>query len=83
MAPDHQIRRQRRRNRLSEKQSRKVGRTFGGMVDMSAYPLTSVVFLEGRERKSLDILERKGAVAPSEPYICGVCGLKCKTNLDL
>ncbi|PPR89111.1 hypothetical protein GOBAR_AA31575 [Gossypium barbadense] len=41
-----------------------------------------VVLQEGRERKSLDILERKGAVAPSEPYTCGVCGLKCKRNLD-
>ncbi|KAB2619417.1 hypothetical protein D8674_015286 [Pyrus ussuriensis x Pyrus communis] len=36
-----------------------------------------------RERKQLDILERKGVVTLQEPYICGVCGRKCKSNLDL
>ncbi|KAE8728356.1 transcription factor LHW-like [Hibiscus syriacus] len=57
---------------------------------MSAYAnrhafihLPQWVLQERRERRSLDILERKGIVTPNEPYICGVCGRKCKTNLDL
>lgn len=31
----------------------------------------------------MDFMERKGVIFPSEPYVCGVCGRKCKTNLDL
>ncbi|KAK8494942.1 hypothetical protein V6N13_003388 [Hibiscus sabdariffa] len=67
-----------------------VAQKFGEVVDMSAYAnrhafihLPEWVLQERRERRSLDILERKGVVTPSEPYICGVCGRKCKTNLDL
>ncbi|KAE8725721.1 transcription factor LHW-like [Hibiscus syriacus] len=67
-----------------------VAQKFGELVDMSAYAnryafihLPQWVLQERSERRSLDILERKGIVTPAEPYICGVCGRKCKTNLDL
>ncbi|OMO74643.1 hypothetical protein COLO4_26557 [Corchorus olitorius] len=69
---------------------KRVAQKFGEVVDMSAYAnrhafihLPEWVLQERRERKHLDILERKGVVAPPEPYICGVCGRKCKTNMDL
>ncbi|TYH11913.1 hypothetical protein ES288_A06G023800v1 [Gossypium darwinii] len=69
---------------------KRVAEKFGEVVDMSAYAnrhafvhLPQWVLQERRERRSLDILERKGIVTPDEPYICGVCGRKCKTNLDL
>lgn len=32
--------------------------------------------------KQLEILERKGMVSPSEPYVSGVFGRKCTTDLD-
>ncbi|KAE8695833.1 transcription factor LHW-like [Hibiscus syriacus] len=67
-----------------------VAKKFGEVVDMSAYAnghafihLPQWVLQKRRERRSLDILERKGIVTPAEPYICGVCGRKCKTDLDL
>ncbi|KAL2925332.1 hypothetical protein RDABS01_033529 [Bienertia sinuspersici] len=63
---------------------------FGDVVDVSAYAnrhafrhLPSWVLEERRERRQLDVLERKGIVTPSQPYVCSVCGRKCKTNLDL
>ncbi|KAL9330608.1 hypothetical protein ACSQ67_000218 [Phaseolus vulgaris] len=63
---------------------------FGEVTDFSAYAnrhafvhLPQWVLHERRERRSLDILERKGVVTPSEPYTCGVCGRKCKTHMDL
>lgn len=69
---------------------KRVAEKFGEIVDMSAYAnrhafvhLPQWVLQERRERRSLDILERKGIVTPDELYICGVCGRKCKTNLDL
>ncbi|XP_075111196.1 uncharacterized protein LOC107812281 isoform X1 [Nicotiana tabacum] len=69
---------------------KKVAQSFGEVVDMSAYAnrhafihLPQWVVEQRRERRHLDVLERKGAVTPSEPYICSVCGRKCKTNLDL
>ncbi|XP_030466565.1 uncharacterized protein LOC115685618 [Syzygium oleosum] len=69
---------------------RRVAQNFGEVVEMSAYAnrhafihLPQWVAEERRERKQLDILERKGVVTPPEPYVCGVCGRKCKTNMDL
>ncbi|CAI8606094.1 unnamed protein product [Vicia faba] len=63
---------------------------FGELTDISAYAnrhafihLPQWVLDQRRERKHLDILERKGIVNPSEPYVCSVCGRKCKTNVDL
>ncbi|KAJ1406933.1 Zinc finger C2H2-type [Sesbania bispinosa] len=63
---------------------------FGDVVDISAYAnrhafihLPQWVLDQRRERKNLDILERKGVVTPSEPYVCNVCGRKCKTNFNL
>ncbi|CAJ1972714.1 unnamed protein product [Sphenostylis stenocarpa] len=63
---------------------------FGDVTDFSAYAnrhafvhLPQWVLHERRQRRSLDILERKGVVTPSEPYTCGVCGRKCKTHMDL
>ena len=63
---------------------------FGEVTDFSAYAnrhafvhLPQWVLEERRERRNLDILERKGVVTPSEPYTCGVCGRKCKTHMDL
>uniref|UniRef100_A0A2P2JVK9 Uncharacterized protein LOC103493568 n=1 Tax=Rhizophora mucronata TaxID=61149 RepID=A0A2P2JVK9_RHIMU len=69
---------------------KQVAQKFGEVVDMSAYAnrhafihLPQWVVEERRERKQLDILERKGLFVPSQLYVCGVCGRKCKTNLDL
>lgn len=69
---------------------RRVAQNFGEVVEMSAYAnrhafihLPQWVAEERRERKQLDILERKGVVTPPAPYVCGVCGRKCKTNMDL
>ncbi|KAL2318516.1 hypothetical protein Fmac_032392 [Flemingia macrophylla] len=63
---------------------------FGHLVDFSAYAnrhaflhLPQWVLHDRRIRRHLDVLERKGAVAPSEPYTCGVCGRKCGTHLAL
>ncbi|XP_004232567.1 uncharacterized protein [Solanum lycopersicum] len=69
---------------------KRVAQCFGDVVDMSAYAnrhafihLPQWVVEERRERRHLDVLERKGVVTPSEPYICSVCGRKCKTHMDL
>lgn len=69
---------------------KKVAQHFGDLVDISAYAnrhafvhLPQWVVEERRERRRMDILERKGVSTPSEPYICSVCGRKCKTHLDL
>ncbi|KAA8528510.1 hypothetical protein F0562_035865 [Nyssa sinensis] len=69
---------------------KQVAQQFGEVVDISAYAnrhafihLPRWVIGERRERRHLDILERKGVATPSELYVCGVCGRKCKTNLDL
>lgn len=69
---------------------KRVAQRFGEVVDISAYAnrhafihLPHWVLEERRQRRRLDFLERKGETTPSEPYICGVCGRKCKTNLDL
>eukprot|EP00268_Persea_americana_P039973 TRINITY_DN3964_c0_g2_i1.p1 TRINITY_DN3964_c0_g2~~TRINITY_DN3964_c0_g2_i1.p1 ORF type:complete len:445 (-),score=97.06 TRINITY_DN3964_c0_g2_i1:564-1898(-) len=69
---------------------RDVAQRFGRLVDMSAYAnrhafthLPSWVLNDRRERHRTDILERKGLLLPPEPYICGVCGRKCNTRLDL
>ncbi|XP_061364079.1 uncharacterized protein LOC133307569 [Gastrolobium bilobum] len=69
---------------------KQVAERFGDVVEISAYAnrhafihLPQWVVEERRERKQLDIMERKRVVTPSEPYTCGVCGRKCKTNMDL
>lgn len=69
---------------------KKVAQRFGEVVDMSAYAnrhafihLPNWVIQERRDRRQTDILERKGILTPDAPYICSVCGRKCKTNMDL
>ncbi|KAK3231337.1 hypothetical protein Dsin_003218 [Dipteronia sinensis] len=69
---------------------RRVAERFGEVMEISAYAnrhafihLPQWVVEERRDRKRTDILERKGVVVPEDPYVCGVCGRKCKTNLDL
>ncbi|KAK6938655.1 hypothetical protein RJ641_032163 [Dillenia turbinata] len=69
---------------------KRVAQAFGDVVDISAYAnrhafihLRQWVLEERSERRRLDFLERKGLSTSSEPNICGVCGRKCKTNLDL
>ncbi|CAN6813280.1 unnamed protein product [Brassica oleracea] len=69
---------------------RRVAEKLGRVVEISAYAnrhafvhLPHWVVEERRSRRSVDFAERKGEVIPSEPYICGVCGRKCRTNLDL
>ncbi|WOL00479.1 hypothetical protein Cni_G09192 [Canna indica] len=69
---------------------RRAAELFGRVVEVSAYAnrhafvhLPQWVLEQRRERRCVDILERKGVVAPAEPYTCGVCGRKCRTNLDL
>ncbi|KAF9621610.1 hypothetical protein IFM89_024556 [Coptis chinensis] len=67
-----------------------LAQCFGHVVDISAYAnrhafihLPQWVREERSQRKQVDILERKGMITPSEPYVCNVCGRKCRTNLDL
>ncbi|CAA3014967.1 uncharacterized protein LOC111397257 [Olea europaea subsp. europaea] len=67
-----------------------VAQKFGEVIDISAYAnhhafihLPQWVLEERRERRQMDFLERKGLSTPTEPYICSVCGRKCKTNFDL
>lgn len=67
-----------------------LAQRFGDIVDISAYAnrhafvhLPQWVLEERHERRRMDFLERKGITTPAEPYICGVCGRKCRTNLDL
>ncbi|CAN7006404.1 hypothetical protein IGI04_010064 [Brassica rapa subsp. trilocularis] len=69
---------------------RRVAEHLGRVVEISAYAnrhafihLPHWVVEERRSRRSLDFAERKGEVVPEEPYVCGVCGRKCRTNLDL
>ncbi|ESQ43331.1 hypothetical protein EUTSA_v10016089mg [Eutrema salsugineum] len=69
---------------------RQVAEKLGRVVEISAYAnrhafihLPHWVVEERRSRRNLDFAERKGEVIPIDPYICGVCGRKCKTNLDL
>ncbi|XP_021765992.1 uncharacterized protein LOC110730499 [Chenopodium quinoa] len=69
---------------------RTLAARFGEVVDISAYAnrhafshLPARVIEERRARRQMDFLERKGMISPSQPYVCSVCGRKCKTNLDL
>ncbi|CAD5164622.1 unnamed protein product [Musa acuminata subsp. malaccensis] len=69
---------------------RRAAELFGRVVEVSAYAnrhafvhLPQWVLEQRRERHRLNVLERKGLVAPAESYTCGVCGRKCRTNLDL
>ncbi|KAI5082560.1 hypothetical protein GOP47_0002303 [Adiantum capillus-veneris] len=63
---------------------------FGSVVDMVAYAnhhafthIPNWVREQRRCRKELDILEKKGLVQPEEPYVCNLCGRKCKNNILL
>lgn len=64
---------------------------FGDVVEISAYAnrhafshLPTRVLEERRERKRLDVLERKGILTCSpDAYVCTVCGRKCRTNIEL
>ncbi|KAH6782232.1 C2H2-like zinc finger protein [Perilla frutescens var. frutescens] len=67
-----------------------MAQKFGDVIDMAAYAnhhafvhLPQWVVEDRREKRHLDFLERKGLSTPSEPYICSVCGRKCKTQMDL
>ncbi|XP_030950232.1 uncharacterized protein LOC115974152 [Quercus lobata] len=69
---------------------KQLAQRFGDVIDMSAYAnrhafihLPQWVVQQRRDRKEVDFFERKGLITPSDPYICKVCGRKCKTNLDL
>ncbi|MCO5607246.1 hypothetical protein L7F22_061439 [Adiantum nelumboides] len=69
---------------------REVACSFGRLIDMVAYAnrhafsyLPTWVKDERRNRKELDRLEVSGLVVPGEPYVCGYCGRRCKTNLAL
>lgn len=69
---------------------RRVGELFGRVVDISAFAnrhafdhLPQWVLAQRRDRRRLDALERKGLAVPDEPYVCGVCGRRCRTRPDL
>ncbi|KAJ3699015.1 hypothetical protein LUZ61_002720 [Rhynchospora tenuis] len=38
---------------------------------------------ERSDRRRLDLLEKKGLAAPSDPYTCGMCGRKFTTRVEL
>ncbi|KAK9097360.1 hypothetical protein Sjap_022857 [Stephania japonica] len=61
---------------------------LGHLVDISAYAnrhaflhLPEWVLQERRHRRRLDSLERSSP--PADPYLCAVCGRKCRTHADL
>ncbi|KAL2651719.1 hypothetical protein R1flu_019847 [Riccia fluitans] len=63
---------------------------FGTVVDAVAYAnhhafshVPNWVHEERRKRKMLDELEVQGLVMPEELYVCGVCGAKKKTRVEL
>ncbi|XP_076906653.1 uncharacterized protein LOC143562848 [Bidens hawaiensis] len=63
---------------------------FGDVIDASAYAnrhafihLPHWVLQQRRHQRHQDNLERKGIITSSDPYICTVCGRKCKTNVEL
>ncbi|KAK9163874.1 hypothetical protein Syun_004776 [Stephania yunnanensis] len=67
---------------------KQLGRHLGHLVDISAYAnrhafvhLPEWVLQERRERRRLDSLERSSP--PPDPYVCSVCGRKCRTHGDL
>ncbi|KAL3689351.1 hypothetical protein R1sor_015660 [Riccia sorocarpa] len=67
-----------------------LGSEFGEVVDMVAYAnknaFTHVpvrVREERQDRRLLDQLERRGLVKVEQPYVCSMCGSKCKTNYAL
>ncbi|KAG6402518.1 hypothetical protein SASPL_134714 [Salvia splendens] len=67
-----------------------MAKKFGDVIDIAAYAnrhafihLPEWVVQGRREERRLDALERRGLSTPAEPYICSVCGRKCKTNMDL
>ncbi|KAL3845157.1 hypothetical protein ACJIZ3_002560 [Penstemon smallii] len=67
-----------------------MAQKFGDVIDFSAYAnrhafihLPQWVVEERRQKRQIDFLERKGAMISEDPYICSVCGRKCKTNMDL
>lgn len=69
---------------------RRVGELFGHVVDISAYAnrhafshLPQWVLAQRRERRRVDAQERKGLAVPDEPYVCGVCGRRCRSHPDL
>lgn len=70
---------------------RQLAGLFGRVLEVSAYAnrhafhhLPQWVLEQRRERRLLEQMERKGlAPAPAEPYVCGVCGRKCRTHADL
>ncbi|KAH9311793.1 hypothetical protein KI387_026828 [Taxus chinensis] len=69
---------------------REMAQMFGVVVEMAAFANRHAfshvpywIVEERRERKQLDFMESKGLVTPDQPYICGVCGRKCNTNVDL
>ncbi|VFQ87838.1 unnamed protein product [Cuscuta campestris] len=69
---------------------KRMAQRFGNVADMSAFAnrhafthLPRWVIDERRERRRLDNLERRGDLTPHQPYVCSVCGRKCKTNSDL
>ncbi|KAL2632369.1 hypothetical protein R1flu_017055 [Riccia fluitans] len=69
---------------------KKLGSEFGEVVDMVAYAnknafthVPARVREERQDRKLLDQLERRGLVKVEQPYVCSMCGRKCKTNYAL
>ncbi|CAA6672575.1 unnamed protein product [Spirodela intermedia] len=70
---------------------RQLAGLFGRVLEVSAYAnrhaflhLPQWVLEQRRERRLLEQMERKGlSPAPADPYVCGVCGRKCRTHADL
>lgn len=69
---------------------RNLASLFGTVLDVAAYAnrhafshVPRRIIHQRKERREMDILERRGVNIPEQPYVCGVCGRKCKTNLDL
>nr|CAD1827694.1 unnamed protein product [Ananas comosus var. bracteatus] len=69
---------------------RSAASLLGRVLAVSAYAnrhafshLPSWVLAQRRDRRRLDLLERRAPDPPPEPYLCAVCGRRCPTRLDL
>lgn len=72
------------------RQLRRLAEDYGEIVEFTATAnrhafshIPDYVSIERAERKALDQLESSGQFVPESPYICPVCGAKCKTNVLL
>ncbi|KAK7715651.1 hypothetical protein SLS63_011327 [Diaporthe eres] len=72
------------------RQLRRLAEDHGKVVEFTATAnrhafdhVPGFVSAERAERKALDRLETSGQAVPESPYVCPICGARCKTNVLL